>query len=247
MTALFTAALGLCLAAPATPNAAFFARFDLTRPGLAAVAQAVAAHDYAAAARELRDYYRRRATPVPFDDWAKRPAANPRYNLQPADEVLARKYHFIGKHGTLTPVIDWNADPFRDPEWPIELNRHYTWVTLTRAWWYTGQERYAEDACAQIAHWLQVNPRPASPGQARWTWRTLECGIRLGGSWPETFFRLVLDDRFTPELACAMLEGLWQQADYLRQYHGGGNWLMAERNGQLTAGILFPEFRHEPN
>jgi len=85
-----------------------------------------------------------------------------------------------------------------------------------------------------------------APALARYTWRTLECGIRLNGSWPETFFRVIDSASFTPELMCDMLESVWQQADYLMQFHGGGNWLVTEKSGQLTAGIVFPEFKDAP-
>ncbi len=243
MTSLLTAALGLCLAAPPAPPASFFARLDLARPELAAVARAVAAEDFGRAARELHAYYRQRRQPVPYPGWAPRAALDPQYDRRAAEAVLRRDYRFVGKPATLTPVIDWNADPHHDPEWPIELNRHATWVALAAAWWATDDARYVADVCGQIEHWLAVNPRPASPRAARWTWRTLECGIRLGGSWPDTFCRLVASDRFTPELLVAMLEGIWQQADYLRHFHGGGNWLVMERTGQLVAGIVFPEFK----
>ncbi|MBU0607981.1 MAG: heparinase II/III family protein [Armatimonadetes bacterium] len=221
----------------------FFDRLALTRPGLAQVRAAVEAGDYPRAAAELKAYYQARREPHFIEDRSARPAADPARKWPAADNVLAREYAFVGKHAALAHDLDWNADPLKDPEWPIELNRHYTWVQLSRAYWYSHDEKYAADLCYQIADWLADNPRPATPWTARFTWRTLECGIRLSGSWPEVFFRVIDSPSFTPELLCGMLDAVWQQADYLRQFHGGGNWLVCEKSGQLAAGILFPEFR----
>jgi len=223
-----------------------FERLDLTRPGLEAVREAVAAHDPERAGLALLDYYRQRTTPRWFFDRSARPGPDPDYDREPAERVLRREYVFVGQPGTLTHDIDWNADPVNDPEWPIELNRHYTWVTLGRAYWATHEERYAEDFVYQLRDWLADNPRPDNPRQARWTWRTLECGIRLSGSWPECFYLFLDSPAFTPDVLCALLQSLWEQADYLMQFHGGGNWFVAERNGLAVLSIVFPEFQDAP-
>ncbi|MGQ9733340.1 MAG: alginate lyase family protein, partial [Candidatus Zipacnadales bacterium] len=49
-------------------------------------------------------------------------------------------------------------------------------------------------------------------------------------------------DHFIPELVCGMLEALWQQADYLTQFGGGGNWLVCEKSALVTVGVVYPEF-----
>ena len=232
---------------PARANAqdacqSLLARLDLTRPGLEQVRAAVQAGDVPLAAGHLRDYYRRRTLPVALPDRHSRPPRDAGYSTAAAERVMRREFTFVGKMATLPNRFDWNSDPLKDPEWPIELNRHGTWVTLARAYWATYDEKYAQDLTLLISDWLSANPRPSSPRQARWTWRTLECGIRLSSPWPETIFRVIDSEQFTPELLCAMLEGLWQQADYLMTFHGGGNWFVAERSGLLATAILFPEF-----
>jgi len=194
------------------------------------------------AAAALKAHFRQRQTPVYVTDRFSRPQPDPNYDAGGAQKVLRREFTFVGKPYTLTHDIDWNANPLDDAEWPIELNRHGTWVTLARAYWSTGDETYAEDFAYQVADWLADNPRPASPREARWTWRTLECGIRLGGTWNEVLFRFIDSDRFTPELVCGMLEAMCQQADYLTHFGGGGNWLVCEKSALVTMGIVYPEF-----
>ena len=234
----------LLSAAPARAQfAAVLERLDLTRPGLEQVRAAIEAGDAAKAAAELKGYFQRREEPFLITDRHSRPEPNASYDTGGAEKTLRREYAFVGKPATLTHEIDWNADPHKDVEWPIELNRHGTWVTLSRAYWHTHDEKYAEDLAYQVSDWLTKNPHVAAPQSGRWTWRTLECGIRLGGSWPEVFFRALDSEHFTPELVCAMLEGIWQQCDFLMRRHGGGNWLICEKSGLVTTGIVFPEFR----
>jgi hypothetical protein len=40
-----------------------------------------------------------------------------------------------------------------------------------------------------------------------------------------------------------MLESMWEQADYLMHFGGGGNWLVCEKSGLVTMGIVYPEFK----
>ncbi len=235
--------LALALASTARADwQSVFGHLNLDYPGLEAVKAAVGASDLPTAAVELKAYYQMRVEPHYITDRHARPEPNPDYNTSGADRVLKREYAFVGKPATLTHDIDWNADPLSDVEWPIELNRHGTWVRLARTYWYTGDEKYAEDFAYQLGDWLSDNPRPDGPRNARWTWRTLELGIRLKGSWPDVLFRFIDSDHFTPQLVCAMLEAIYQQADYLGEFGGGGNWLVSEKSGKLSASIVFPEF-----
>jgi hypothetical protein len=219
-------------------------KLDLTRPALAPVRAAVQAGNPDQAAAVLLAYFRQRATPKWYFAADQRPQPKPGAEDDAAEKVLRREFAFVGKPATLTHDLDWNANPHNDVEWPIELNRHYTWVALGRGYWNAGNEKYAEDFVYQLRDWVADNPRPESRSGTKYTWRTLECGIRLGGSWPETFYRFLSSPSFTPEVLCLMLESMWEQADYLaRSPSGGGNWLVAESAGLVTFSIMFPEFR----
>ena len=221
-------------------------RLDLARPELAATKAALAAQGEEGAAAALLRHFRTRQNPRWFKDAPPAPKANPGATDPHAEKIIRREYSFVGKPATLTRDLDWNANPLKDPEWPIELNRHYTWVRLVDAYNRTGNPAYAEDFAAQLRDWCGDNPRPESPRQARFTWRTLECGIRLSGSWPSCFHGMLHSPVVTPELLCLMLEAVWQQADYLARHPTGGNWLVTETSGLMTAAVLFPEFADAP-
>lgn len=221
---------------------ALLGKIDLTPPALAAVRNAREGGDLEGAGTALLRYFRARKAPRWYTDAPPAPAVREGATDPSAEKILRREYTFVGKTATLTRDLDWNANPLRDHEWPIELNRHYTWVRLVDAYNRTGNTAYAEDAIDQLTDWCGDNPRPSGPRQARYTWRTLECGIRLSGSWPRCFFGLLNSPSFTSDACCRMLNAMWEQADYLTKVHGGGNWLVTETAGLMTCGVLFPEF-----
>lgn len=224
----------------------FWTKLDLARPELAAVKAAHDQGDSAGAAAALLAYFRARQTPKWYTASPPAPVEKPEATDASAEKILRREYSFVGKSATLTHDLDWNANPLKDAEWPIELNRHYTWVRLVDAYNATGNPAYAEDFLAQLQDWCADNPRPTSSRQGRFTWRTLECGIRLSGSWPRCFFGILNSPQFTPELLCLMLNAMGEQADYLTKFHGGGNWLVTETSGLMTCAVLFPEFADAP-
>lgn len=220
----------------------FLGKLDLGRSELAAVRIAHESGNTGRALAELLAHFRRRTAPKWYSESPVPPTTWTGATKGAAEAVLRREYTFVGKTATLTHDLDWNADPLKDVEWPIELNRHGTWVRLINAYNRTGNPAYAEDFVFQLQDWCSDNPRPERSRQARRAWRTLECGIRLSGSWPHCFFGFLRSPRFTPDVMATMLSAMWQQADYLMQFHGGGNWLVTETAGLTTCGVLFPEF-----
>ena len=221
-------------------------RLDLARPELAAVKTAMDAGDTQAAVAALLQHFRTRKTPKWYTETPAAPKPNPKATDPGGEKILRREYSFVGKAATLTKDLNWNANPLKDPEWPIELNRHYTWRRLVDAYHRTGNPAYAEDFVGQLRDWCADNPRPASSRQGRYTWRTLECGIRLTSPWQHCFFGMLSSPTFTPDVLCLMLETMWQQADYLTKFRGGGNWLITETSGLMTCAVLFPEFVDAP-
>ena len=93
-----------------------------------------------------------------------------------ADRILAGNYDLLGYRGLQfadwhsdpvhrrrAPRICWAEVPYLDPAigdhkiiW--ELNRHQHWLQLGRAWWLTGDERYARGIVEQLESWLAENP-----------------------------------------------------------------------------------------
>ncbi|MGM0493238.1 MAG: alginate lyase family protein, partial [Armatimonadota bacterium] len=112
--------------------------------------------------------------------------------------------------------------------------------TLARAWWHTGDERYAQEAAEILRQWIE-DAKVANVRRPTIHWRTLDTGIRLR-IWPEVWLRLLRWEDAPDQVLVSMLKMFWHQADYLMEYHGGGNWLVTEKAGLLKTALLLPEF-----
>ena len=96
-----------------------------------------------------------------------------------AERILSGAYDLLGYRAVpYGPSPDWHADavhgrraaqgfwadvPYLDPAlgdhkiiW--ELNRHQHWLTLGRAFWLTGDSRYARTFVEQLHSWRAANP-----------------------------------------------------------------------------------------
>jgi hypothetical protein len=99
-----------------------------------------------------------------------------------ADRIVTGHYDLLGYRGlrfaAADGAVDWHFDPVhnrRAPRWfwadvpyldPAigdhkiiwELNRHQHWLPLGRAFWLTGDRRYATAIVKQLSSWLEENP-----------------------------------------------------------------------------------------
>lgn len=183
--------------------------------------------------------------------------SEPPGNVAAAEKVLQHKFDYTqgpGKRGTLDfgPKIDWKANPTegeaRTHLWNESLNRHFHFRTLADAYWQTGQDKYAKEIADQILDWTASNPRvmlSSGNGMSNGceAWQTLTTGIRLADTWPTALYRCLGSPAFSDEALCALVKSVCEQARHLVRWPSRGNWLTAESNGLLTAGVLFPEFR----
>ena len=262
--ALILYALLLALAAAAQPNppntepaprgplmtdAQFFAALGLGRPELAAVKTAAEKGDLAAAKHAYAQYLRARPKPVWYFDWRAKPTADRRPaapNTSQADRALAHEYNVTAVPLKFEGAIDWRANPTKtfDPEWTWQFGRHDWWPALGRAYWETGDEKYAREWLWELRSWIADNPLPPAVANGVGSrWRTIECGIRLAGSWPEAFYRFLSSSEFSDDDVVTMVKSLVEQARYLLAHPTTGNWLTMEANGMGHVGVLFPEFR----
>lgn len=231
----------------------FFQLLNLELPGLIKVKEAVAAADWDKAKEELCEYYLKRENPKYYYGPAEQPEPDPRYNAQTAELICAhliRNYQFARD-------IDWNVNPTenQDREWTWGLNRHYHFVDLARAYWYTGQDRYAEEFACQLLDWLIDMQVPE--GESGWTaryssngWRTIETGIRMFSTWIPSWFYLQNAEGFMVDARISFLKSLIEHARYLYKFNTSGdngglehNWCVMEFNGLFHIGLLFPEFK----
>jgi len=151
--------------------------------------------------------------------------------------------------------IDWKAnkrfpeDPAFTQEWTYGLNRFRTWPVLGRAYWNTGDERYAQEWIEQMRDWVEDNPYPLyGTGNDTLTWRTIEAGIRMSGSWPDALYFFLGSPSLTPDDLVFFLKSWVDHAHHLMRItvdhpEHKGNWVTMECNGLAHIGVLFPECR----
>jgi len=243
-------------------DAELFENLDLDAAPLAAVKQAVAAGNLAAAKAALAAHFRNRSSPRWSVDW-REPAfrtvhAKPNvHRYAAAEKVLQHKFDFPKgpqSKGTLDfgAKIDWTANPTegeaRTHLWNEVINRHFHFRTLAQAYWESGDARFAREIADEIFDWTASNPAVLlSSGNhlanGCEAWQTLTTGIRLADTWPSAISRCLGSPAFTDELIATIYKSVCQQSRHLVRWPSTGNWLTAESNGLFTAGVMFPEFR----
>jgi hypothetical protein len=147
-------------------------------------------------------------------------------------------------------LFNWSFNPTYnnphvafDPEWQWQLGRMPWWSTLGSTWWGTNNSVYAQTFVDQMASWVNSCPVPANVNNDVWSsWRTIEAGIRMGGSWPDAYNRFLTSPQFNVSAVILMLKSFLDHGNYLYKFHTSGNWETMEMNGLFTVGALFPEF-----
>lgn len=169
-----------------------------------------------------------------------------------AERYVRREFEWFGASIKFEGKINWHANPTKGPErthlWNECLNRHFHFRDLSRAYWETGDERFAKALVEQWLDWIRSCPRPLlssgnQGGPTDCTWQTLTTGIRLESTWPEAFYRVLGSKAMTDEAIVTILKSVYEQAEHLVRWPTGGNWLTEESMGLYTAGMLFPEFK----
>jgi hypothetical protein len=236
-------------------EAAVFDALDLTRPELAAVAAAWKQHNAPAAEKALASYLRGRESVK----WGPETESGDRGLRVEHDKTIA-DWAVEGKmQGGQTPYfytfpngdIDWHYNATRhmpgvapDNEWQWQLNRMPAWGPLGRTYRATHDERYAQAFDREMLSWIAQCPVADhvdnTVGSA---WRTIEAGIRMGGSWPMAFFAF----RRSPSLSDAdlveFMSAFLDHGNYLRHNNTRLNFLTMEMSGLYAVGALFPEFK----
>jgi hypothetical protein len=118
------------------------------------------------------------------------------------------------------------------------------WSDLSIAYRTTGDERFAAVFVQGLRSWIQQCPPPDhldnGPGSS---WRTIEIGIRTGGSWMDAFYTFRRSLAMSDADVVAMMQSFLDQARFLRRNHTQLNWLTLEMSGLYSIGAVFPEFK----
>jgi hypothetical protein len=154
-------------------------------------------------------------------------------------------WHFDPVNARTAPNRFWRRVPYLDPEsgdhkiiW--ELNRHQHWLTLGRAAWLTGDERYANAFADQLESWLRANP-PLSG--INWS-SMLELAFRcISWIWALHFFSAEGDSERGSIVD--LLLGLDRQLDHISRhlsvYFSPNTHLLGEALALYVAGRALPE------
>ena len=138
--------------------------------------------------------------------------------------------------------VDWHSNPTYNgyKEWTWQFSRHNDVKLLAHQFNLTGKKEYAESAEILLSSWIDTCPRPGAdvPGNETDTWRTIECGIRMGANWPYIIYSFY--NAFSDELLTKIAVSLDEHGDRLEHNHMHGNWLLMEMNGLCHIAILFP-------
>lgn len=205
-------------------------------------AEAMASEDYVNACKALAAYYKaKHRNPVP------ELSADGEYNREAADRAIegyAREVNIDWKFEN--GEIDFLFDPTaingpRNHEWLWQFNRHGAWANMAKTFVGTGDEFYALGFERQLLKWIAqtyIPERWNGPGSA---WRTIECGIRLLGTWPVSYDGFIRSDKINDITKLLLIASMHRQAKHLVDHPTGGNWLMMEMNGVYTFSALFPE------
>lgn len=182
-----------------------------------------------------------------------------------ADEVCRHRFELLGTVTDFEGQIDWHRLLGTDQSWPRqhwstisirnpvaigeikttwELNRQQFWLHLGRAYWYTGDEKYAREWATELRSWLDQNTPEIGVNWAS----NLEVALRaVSWTWSLEFF---LDSpALAPDLAWDMMKTLLHMARHLVKdvphsiHVQPSNHLLGDAMGLVFIGVCFPEFR----
>lgn len=184
--------------------------------------------------------------------------------LKQAQDICHLHFKLLGTPYDFDHEIDWQIEAVSGRRWPMdyieridhwmwsqrigdykpiwELNRHQYLATLGKAYWLTGDEKYAEACAAQLLSWIRGNPYRFG---INW-YSSLEIGIRLI-AWGLAFHFFRQSARFIDLAGAAFVKSLYQQASFLREHltldwPGRNNHIIGEAAALAYIGALFNEF-----
>jgi hypothetical protein len=157
-------------------------------------------------------------------------------------------WHLEPTSGKRTPLRHWSQLNYLDAQlagdkkitW--ELNRHQYFLTLGRAYWLTGDERYAEVFVSHLASWMDQNPPKLGINWAS----SLEIAFRsISWLWALQFFKE--SPALNASEVVRVLKFLYLNAlhleTFLSTYFSPNTHLTGEALGLFYLGLLLPEFR----
>lgn len=181
-----------------------------------------------------------------------------------ADRIAVGTFDLLGlRELKLGDKIDWHLEPLSGKRTPLrhwsqldyldaavagdkkvtwELNRHQYFLMLGRAYWLSGDERYAAVFVAHVTSWMDENPPKLGINWAS----SLEVSFRaIAWLWALRFF--AESPAVNDDVVLRMLKFLYLHASHLETflstYFSPNTHLTGEALGLFYIGLLLPEFR----
>ncbi|HEX8423222.1 MAG TPA: alginate lyase family protein, partial [Pyrinomonadaceae bacterium] len=187
--------------------------------------------------------------------------------IERAERIVANRFDLLGLNGLdFGNPVDWHLEPVAGKRTPLahwsrinyldasvagdkkitwELNRQQYFAVLGRAYFRTGDERYAETFARHLDAWTRANPPKRGINWAS----SLEVSFRaISWLWSLQFFKH--SPHLTPALYTRALKFLYLHARHLEAnlstYFSPNTHLTGEALGLVYLGTLLPEFRRAP-
>lgn len=232
-------------------NAEVFELLDLNIAGLEQVKNQVKQLNYEKAAKELLQYYRSRThikhpevNASEKDSWLGKEIG--KSDLEKADKGMEHKFFIHKGYGYLDygKDIDWTYWPVKDNEIRWQVNRMYWWIPMGKAYWSTGNEKYAKEWVFQLRDWIKDNPIGLSRENDRFAWRPLETSRRVQDQ-TTLFNYFVNSENFTSEFLVEFLLNYYAHAELVSaNYTKEGNHRLFQAQRMIYGGGFFQEFKN---
>jgi hypothetical protein len=183
--------------------------------------------------------------------------------ISEADNILDGKLELLGRDIRLNENEDWNTDPINGFHWPKvfyasvrkdnntkqhdikyvwEINRHQYLIILAKAYWITGNEKYAEKVFDLIQDWISKNPYNSG---VNWT-SSLELAVR-SISWIWAYFFCHSSKYITQKVHTMFAKSIYEHGLYIKKhlsyYSSPYNHLIGEASALHIIGSLFSQFK----
>lgn len=167
--------------------------------------------------------------------------------IEKAEKVLNLELTSCGISHKFEGEVDWFFNPTAEKygEWTWQLSRHFDIHRLAIAYRLTGDEKYAEGVVKLMTSWLRQATRPpytAKRGEND-CWRTIECGIRMLGCWPDIIHSVIKSPALSDRFIIDLFKSLYEHGQRLVNCLTYGNWLIMELSGLFNLSVIFPYFK----
>ena len=187
-----------------------------------------------------------------------------RASIMRADRFMENKFTMLGHDFAFSEGISWHIDPITGREYSRdyykkvdiftddgktdikhvwEVNRHQYFVDLAKAYFITGDEKYATKVITLFKDWVEQNPYKTGVSWAS----ALEVSVR-SYAWIWTLFFLLDSEQVDDAFVNDYMKQLYLVGEFLSEnlsyYFSPYNHLIGEASALFMIGYLFPTLKN---